>query len=257
MPFTDHNVYSDALGLERVVQQVGILHAKSIIIDTIREVFRGDRWFSYRTDVFGFPLTPSHLGLDSDAGLDDDETTRIFIGSAYRYDIKFNPSIIVRNTGSRYVPISFNQDLMSVIYTTERLVDAYGTESLIYAPYAHTLVGAWDQTLEVKVITEDEVDREEIADIIMVSLQGSRRLELQREGVFVQSVSAGGETEESYANDWLYSMSISLDVRSEWKIQIPVNNVVERIGLCLTFDTITTDTPASSLSVNLSTDFSG
>jgi len=256
MAFTDHNVYSDVLGLEKVVQQVGILHSKSIIIDTIREIFRGDRWFAYRDDVFGFPATPSHLGLDPDAGLDDNETTRIFIGGAYRYDVKFNPSIIVRHTGSRYVPISFNQDLLSVIYTTERLVDENGNETLIYSPQYHTLVGAWDQTMEVKVITEDEVDREEIADIVMVSLQGTRRMELQREGIFIRSVSSSGEMEEPYANDWLYSVSINLNIRSEWKVHIPISNVVERIGFCLTFDALDTDVPADSLAVNLSTDFS-
>lgn len=256
MPYTDHNVYSDILGLEKVIQQTGILHAKSILIDCLREIFRRDRYFAFKTDRFGFPLTPSHLGLDPDAGLDDTDTTRIYIGGTYRYDVKFNPSVIVRNTGSRYVPISFNQDLMSVIYTTERLVDEDGEETLIRSPYAYTLVGAWDQTFEIKVIAEDPSDREEITDIIMVALQGTRRLELQREGVAIRSISSSGETEEQYANDWLYSISINVDVRSEWKVQIPISDVCERIGFCLTFDSIDTDTSADNLTVNFSTDFS-
>jgi len=179
MVLTSHRVVSDIFELENVVQQTGIVHAKNILIDTLREIFKLDREFKYVTDVFGFPKTPYHLGLDPEAGLDDDETTRIFIGSTYRYDVKFNPSIIVKSTGTRYVPISFNQDLLSIIFKTERVVDAYGNETLIRSPHANTLVGAWDQTFEIKIITEDEVDREEIADIVMVSLQGSRRLELQ------------------------------------------------------------------------------
>lgn len=237
---TLHNVVSDIFHLENVVQQVGIMHAKNIIIDTLREVFRHDREFKYVTDIFGYPKTPSHLGLDPDAGLDDEETTRIFIGSSYRYDVNFNPAIIVRNTGTRYVPISFNQDLLSVIFRTERLIDGYGNESLIHTPYSHTLVGAWDHTFAVDVLTEDESDREEIADIIMVTLQGRRRLELQREGVFIRRCSTGGETEELKAtsvggNDHLYKVSINLDVRSEWKIHIPISNICERIGFCLDF----------------------
>lgn len=256
MTYTEHNVYSDILGVEKVVQQTGVLFSKSILIDTLRQIFSKDRFFRYREDVFGFPLTPSHLGLEPDAGLNDEETTRIYIGGSYRYDVKFNPSVIVKSTGSRYIPISFNQDLMSVVYTTERLVDDSGTESLIHSPAYHTLVGAWDQTFEIKVITEDPVDREEITDIIMVTLQGTRRLELQREGVAIKSISTSGESEEQYANDWLYSVSINLDVRSEWKVHIPINNVCERIGFCLTFDALESDVPADSLTVNFSTDFS-
>ena len=238
MVLTSHNAVSDIFNLENVVQQTGIMHAKSILIDTLREIFRQDREFKYVSDVFGYPKTPYHLGLDPDAGLDDEETTRIFIGSTYRYDVKFNPSIVVKNTGSRYVPISFNQDLLGLIFKTERIIDGYGNETLTRSPFAHTLVGSWDQTFEIKIITEDEVDREEIADIVMVSLQGTRRLELQREGVFIRRCHTSGESEEQYANDNLYMISINLDVRSEWKVHIPISDVCERIALCITFNTL-------------------
>ena len=141
--------------------------------------------------------------------------------------------------------------MLGIVYTSERIVDGYGNETLIRSPSFHTLVGAWDQTFEIKVITEDEVDREEIADIIMVSLQGSRLLELQREGVFIRSMNTSGEVEQEYSNDRLYMISINLDVRSEWKIHIPINDVVERLGLCLTFDTFdSTDPDADGLTIN-------
>lgn len=248
--YTSHRVMSDIFGLEYVSQQHGITMCKNILIDTLREIFRRDRFYRYLDDAFGFPLTPSQLGLDPTAGISDDETTRIFIGSTYRYDIKFNPSVIVKNTGTRYIPISFNQDVLGVIYADERVVDGYGNETIIRSPRFHTLVGAWDHTFEVKVIAEDEADREEIADIIMVSLQGPRRLELQREGVFIRSVSAGGETERTYSNDHLYMLSINLDVRSEWKIHIPINDVIERIAMFITFDSDSEDAPENSLTIN-------
>lgn len=250
MALTSHRVVSDIFNLEHVVQQTGIVHAKNILIDTLREVFKQDREFKYVTDVFGFPKTPSHLGLDPDAGLDDEETTRIFIGGTYRYDIKFNPSITVKSTGTRYVPISFNRDLLGIIYTNERIVDGYGNETIIRSPSFHTLVGAWDQTFEIKIVTEDEVDREEIADIIMVSLQGSRYLELEKEGIHIKSMSTGGESEQVYSNDHLYMISINLDVRTEWKIHIPINDICERIGICITFDVLDSDPPADGLTIN-------
>lgn len=249
---TIHHVTSDIFANEYVVQQIGIIHGKNLLIDTLRDIFSTDRQFKYVTDIFGFPRTPSHLGLDPNAGYDlgDEETTRIFIGSTYRHDIKFNPAIIVKNTSSRYIPISFNQNLMGVEYSRERIVDGYGNETLTDTPTHLTLVGAWDQVFEVKVIAESELDREEIADIVQVTLMGARRLELQNNGLFIKTCSTGGEVEEPYANDFLYTMSINLETRSEWRIHIPVSNVVERIAFFMEFDYEgADDTPAEDLRI--------
>lgn len=250
MTLTSHRVITDIFNLENVVQQTCMMQSKNILIDTLRDIFRVDREYKYVDDVFGFPKTPSHLGLDPEAGLGDQETTRIFIGSSYRYDVKFNPSIIVRNTGNRYKPISFNQDWMGVTHTKELIVDGYGNKTIINTPAATTLVGAWDQTFEAKVVAETEMDREEIADIVMISLIGSRRKELEQAGIFIKNLSSGGEAEQPYANDYLYTASINLEIRSEWKILIPISNVMERIVMCLTFNTLDTDPPADGLTIN-------
>lgn len=230
-----HRVHSDLFTLENIVQQTGCMHGKNLLIDELRSIFSQDREFCYRSDAFGFPLTPSHLGLDPEAGLSDEETTRIFIGSSYRYDVKFNPSITVRNTGSRYVPISFNQNLLSIINRLEKITDGYGNSSYVYTPTYSTIVGAWDQTFEVKIVTENEVDREEISDIVQATLMGTRRMALQQAGLFIKTLNTAGETEEKYANDYTYAISINLECRSEWKVHIPLNNVVERIGFLITF----------------------
>lgn len=238
MALVSHRAITDIFNLEYIVSDVGMVAGKNILIDVLRNIFAQDREYKYVSDVFGFPKTPSHLNLDPEAGLDDDETTRIFIGSTYRYDIKFNPSIIVKHTGSRYVPISFNQNLLGIINRKEIITDGYGNSSVIYTPAYHTLMGAWDQTFEVKIVAENEIDREEIADIVQVSLMGTRRMDLQHAGLFIKTMSTSGETEEKYSNDYLYMVSISLDTRSEWKVHIPISDIIERIGVCLTFNTI-------------------
>ena len=250
MALVSHRVITDIFNLENVVQQTCMVASKNILIDTIRDIFRRDREYKYVEDVFGFPKTPSHLGLDPAAGLDDNETTRIFIGSSYRYDVKFNPSIIVKNTGNRYKAISFNQDWMGMTHRKELITDGYGNQTTIVVPEAQTLVGAWDQTFEIKVVAETEMDREEIADIVMVSLIGSRRKELEIAGLFIKSLSSGGEAEQPYANDYLYTVSINLEIRSEWKILIPVSDVIERIVLCVDFNALDTDPPADGLTIN-------
>lgn len=241
MAKTSHLVYTDIFDLENVVQQTSSSHAKNILIDTLRDVFRKDRWYKYVDSCFGFPLTPSHLGLEPDAGLDGAETTRIFIGASYRYDIKFNPSVIVRNAGITYNPISFNQDLGGVVYGAERVVDAYGAESVVKTPMYKTLVGAWDQNFEIKVISESARDRDEITDIITVALQGTRRNELTKEGLFISKISTTGEQERAYSNDHLFMTSINLSTRTEWKVHIPISDLCERIAIFITLDSFTSD----------------
>ena len=97
-------------------------------------------------------------------------------------------AIIIKNTGSRYIPISFNQNLLGVEYRRERIVDGYGNETLTDIPAYSTIVGAWDQTFEAKIVAESELDREEIADIVEGVLMGSRRIELQNNGLFIKSI---------------------------------------------------------------------
>jgi hypothetical protein len=249
MGITNFHAVSDIFNLECVVQQDGMVYTKNVLIDTLRDIFSQDRQFKYVNDVFGFPKTPNHLGLDSDAGLDDEDTTRIFIGGSYRYDVKFNPSIIVRNTGSRYTPVSFNQDFLGTMSRVQVLTDGYGNHTTINTPTHNIRVGAWDQTYEVKIIAENEVDREEIADIVQIALMGSRRQELHNAGVFVKGMSTTGENEVPYANDFLYTVAVNLEIRTEWRIHIPISNICEKIGLCLTFKTLEGDV-ADALSVN-------
>jgi hypothetical protein len=243
-------VSSDIFSQEHIIQTVGVVASKNLLADLLRDVFRGDREYQYVDDIFGFPKTPSNLGLDPAAGIEDEETTRIMIGSTYRYDVKFYPAITIKNTSTRYVPISFNQDYMGIMYRKELLMDGYGNNTIISTPAYHTLVGAWDQTFEIKVTAESEIDREEITDIVQTVLMGSRRLELQDAGLFIKTLSTSGEQEEPYANNYLYSTSITLDTRSEWKIHIPISNVVERIGFILQIGNTETEEYVDSLEVN-------
>ena len=74
-------VFSDVYSLDNITKHVGIVHGRNLIIDTLKEIFARDREYHYVTDVFGYPKTPDHTNIDLDAGINDDETTRIFIGS--------------------------------------------------------------------------------------------------------------------------------------------------------------------------------
>lgn len=234
---TGLSVFSDIYRLDHVVRNVGIVHGRNTLIDTLRECFARDSEYRYLKDIYGYPKTPSQVGLDMDAGIVDDSTTRVFIGSSYRYEQSFLPAITIRQTSSTYKPISFNQNKWVIDYAMQRTEDGYGNVDYIRVPSKYISAGAWDQAFEIKVISNSQEDTAHIADIIMVSLQDTYRRVLERNGLFIKQLNASGESAEQInENDPVFSVSISANTYSEWRREIPISNLLERIQLCFKVD---------------------
>ncbi len=229
---TSHRVYSDLFELANFVKQTAVAQGKNLLIDFLRENFRQDTVYRYGTDAFGFPLTPDVTDLPPD--IEETRTTRIFIGDIFRYDKRYLPSITVRQSSSRYYAVSFNQD-GTTRYRVDLVMDGYGNRSLVKIPTHKVFVGGWDQTFEVLVAAESTEDREELADIVSSYLIGVARQPLQDAGLFVRTVSCGGEREEDWANDKIYMQSISVETFSEWRRELPLDNLVETINFCFEF----------------------
>lgn len=245
-------VYSDIYNLDNIVQHSGIMFGRNILIDTLREVFAKDKEYRYLMDSFGFPKTPSHVDLEADAGISDNSTTRLFIGGAFRYDISYLPAITVRQTGSSYKPISFNSNMWVLEYETQRTIDGYGNVTFAEVPASYQFAGAWEQSFEVKITSKSLEDTIHIADIVMISLQGTYRLPLQQNGLFIKQVRSSGESVETYgSNDPLFTISVTLDTYSEWRRSIPISNLVERISVCMAIDIQDTDVPANDMFVKM------
>lgn len=244
-------VYSNQYDLDNIVTDTGMLQGRNLLVDYLRIAFARDKEYRYLADIFGYPKTPSHLGLSSDAGLPPDDTsTRVFIGTQYRHDITFLPAITVRTSSSSYHPVSFNQNGGVVIYDWSRIIDGYGNETIVKLPSAIQFAGAWDQNFEIKITSKSLEDCVAISDLVMMSLQHTFRLQLQQNGLFIKKVSAGAETTENINNnDPLYHISVSVETYSEWHREIPMSDLVERIRYCFDADVIPTDIPASGLAI--------
>src|SRR5688572_9352225 len=129
-------LFGDTYTLDHVLTHTGINTGRNLIIDTLRKIFSREKEWHYVKDIFGFPKTPSALEMDPEAGILDDQTTRIFIGATYRYDISFLPAITVKPVNITYKPVSFNQENSSIKYGIQKLVDGYGNEEFIKVPTA-------------------------------------------------------------------------------------------------------------------------
>ena len=241
---TSHQVYSNFYSRNDIIKHVALIQGKNLLIDALRELFRNDSVYTYRQDEFGFPLVPDHTGLpNEEAGLQLDDqgnpidpsklSTKILITSTYRDDVKFYPVITVKQTSIKDHPISFNQNAVQIHYRKEFIRDGYGNQIEIRTPTHYAFDDGWDQTFEVKIVAEDLADRDEIADIVKVGLWHLKRQELKSAGLFIKSISGGGETEEEsvkHVNKWLYTYALTINTYSEWSHQVPIRDIVERIN---------------------------
>lgn len=224
-------MFSDFFVRTGIIKQVAGASAKSLLVDFLRELFRDDSYFTYREDVYGYPKILDHTNLS----IDSTEPTKINITDVFRYEAGFIPTIVVRHTGGRYFPISFNQDGIpgmagSVKYSEEVVLDGYGNVTSVLIPDKFLYVGAWDLSYDLKIYTESPADREELVSIVSVGLMHVHRASLERAGLFIKSLSFGSESEEEHNNDKFYTQSVSLECFGEWRREIPVGNLIERIA---------------------------
>jgi hypothetical protein len=220
----EHRVYSDFFSDNNIIQQTAIVAPKSLIIDGLRGVFSKDNIFTYRTDEFGYPLTIDLTGKE----IDSEDTTKILISDAYRYEMKFFPAIIIKSNGGTYKPLSFNQN-MTYKYRRDLVTDEYGATRTVSTPTHRVYTGLWDMNFDIGIYSESYSELEELVDIVSIALQYTLWNELRENGLFIKRLTISGESAEPYANDYIYSQNISINTHSEWRAEIPLDNVIEKL----------------------------
>ena len=220
----DHRVYSSFFSDNNIVQQVAIVHPKNLLIDGLRKVFREDSVFTYRDDEYGFPLTIDLTGGD----IDSEETTKILISDLYRYEVKFFPAIVIKSGGGTYKPTSFNQN-MTYKYRVDYVENDYGARRAVRTPTHRVYDGRWELSFDIQIYSESYSELEELTDIVSMILQYTLWNELRANGLFIQRLNIGGESAEPYANDYVYSQNLTITTLSEWRVEIPIESIVEKI----------------------------
>jgi hypothetical protein len=224
---------TDLFALFNSVQNTQIAYPKELIIATLRDVFSVDTTYHYVRDPWGFPFTPNLTDVSPDAGLHDDKTSRVWIGQNFRKDVIYYPAVVVRSGGSVSEELSINKERDTVLYGTTLVSDGYGNFKQFITPIAMVFAGIWNGTINIDVYSAGVRELDDIIEIVSTTFETWRFDELLRAGVLVKRISVGSPSETDDRNSKLFKVTISLDIRSEWRRHIPVENVVDAINICV------------------------
>lgn len=258
---------SDLFGVYNIVQASMIVYPKEIIIATLRDFFSHDSYYHFSKDQWGFPNTTDHTDLPPGADLPRGAgshpelnpnpvlPTRIFIGENYRYDGIFYPAILVKSGGSRYVPISINRDQGEVKYDNVLFVDGYGNETIVRKPISLVTSGAWEGSIIIDVMSRSLRARDDLAELVAMCFTEIHFDTLHDIGIIVKPLSIGAPSETDDRNDKLFRQSLTLDIRTEWRREIPIANTIDAILFTASFgDLAKPNSPiAANLTINTET----
>lgn len=231
-----NNVYnSDLFGIHNIVQNSMTLYPKELVVATLRNFFSNDSVYHFTYDMWGYPKTPDHTDLPLDAGYLNDISTRLFIGESYRFDVIYYPAIIVRHGGSTSVPISINRETASVKWGTMVFEDGYGNIKTFPTPEYFIFAGAWEGSINIDIRARDLRARDDLVDLVSILFVDIAFNDLVKSGLIVKGVSSGAPAETDDRNDHIFTQTVTLQIRSEWRRQIPVGNIIEVINMGVEF----------------------
>lgn len=232
---------SDLYKLHNIVQSSMLVYPKEMIIATLREFFSKDSYYHYSKDQWGFPNTIDHTDLPPGADLPSGPgarpdlsptsilNTRVFIGEQYRYDGIYYPAILIKGGNNKYVPISINREKGSIRYENTIVEDGYGNQTSISTPAAFITAGLWEGSVTIDVLTRSLRSRDDLVELIALCFTEINVETLEDVGITIKPLNIGAPSETDDRNDKLFRQSITLDIRTEWRREIPVSSIIDAI----------------------------
>lgn len=252
---------SDLPKIYNIIQASMLVYPKEVIIATLRDFFSHDSYYHYSKDQWGFPNTTDHTDLPPGADLPSGPgahpelnpnsilSTRLFIGENYRYDGIFYPAVLVKSGGARYVPISINREQGSVQYEDALFEDGYGNQTVISRPKAFITAGAWEGSIVIDVLTRSLRSRDDLVELIAMCFTEIHFDSLYDVGIIVKPLNIGSPSETDDRNDKLFRQTLTLDIRTEWRREIPIGNLIQAILFSVEFAYLD-NPPAANLTIN-------
>lgn len=258
---TNNFFKSDLYRIHNIIQASMLVYPKEVIIATLRDFFSKDSYYHYSKDQWGFANTTDHTDLAPGADLPygvgahpelsntTNLSTRLFIGENYRYDGIYYPAILVKSGGSRYVPISINREQDTVQYEDILYEDGYGNHTVVSRPSTFVTAGIWEGSIVIDVLTRSLRSRDDLVELIGMCFTEIHFDSLYDVGLIVKPIVIGAPSETDDRNDKLFRQSVTLDIRTEWRREIPVGNLIDAI--LFTAEFVDLEHPNSPIAANL------
>ena len=98
---------------------------------------------------------------------------------------------------------------------------------------ANAFGGKFEVSFDLDVIVaNDATQMEEVVDLVIMYLWGQKKSALELEGIEIVDISIGGEAEDTYdeaADTFYYNASVSIQLRADWEIHVPLPLTVSRV----------------------------
>jgi hypothetical protein len=265
---TNNFFKSDLYSIHNIIQASMLVYPKEIIIATLRDFFSKDSYYHYSKNQWGFANTTDHTDLPPGADLPygvgarpelsnvSPLSTRLFIGENYRYDGIYYPAILVKSGGGKYVPISINRERGGVQYENIIFEDGYGNQSIVSKPKSFITAGVWEGSITIDVLTRSLRSRDDLIELIAMCFTEVTFDTLVDVGVVIKPLSYGAPSESDDRNDKLFRQSITLDIRTEWRREIPVGSIIDAILFTATFEDLSRPESPVSANLTINTDIS-
>jgi hypothetical protein len=259
--FSRDNLYS----LHNFVQSSMIVYPKEIILSTLRDFFSHSDFYHYSKDQWGFPNTTDHTNMPpgadlpitaygSTASINGLLSTRLFIGENYRHDGVYYPAILVKNGGSKYIPISINREKGSVQYEDIVFEDGYGNKTIVHNPAYFITAGVWEGHIVIDVITRSLRSRDDLVELVGLCFAEITVDSLYDIGIIVKPPNIGPPSESDDRNDKLFRQTITLDIRTEWRREIPIGNIIDAIFFSASFEDLSNPNTPVSPNITINTE---
>lgn len=235
-----------------LVQSSMIVYPKEMIIATLKDYFSKDTYYHYVKDEWGFAKVLDHTGLPLGSGVHNTDVTRLFIGESFKESIAQYPSVFVKTTSMKYIPISINRNQGKFNFEDMLFVDGYGNSKQIKYPKEFVTEGIFEGSMSIDVQARSIRERDDISELIAMCLTEVHFKDLEDIGIIVKPLTISSMSESDDRNDKIHKSSITFDVRTEWRRVIPIKTLIESIIFSLEFQDLNNpeSVPAQNLTIN-------
>jgi hypothetical protein len=130
--------------------------------------------------------------------------------------------------------------------------DGYGNQTKVKMPKAYITAGVWEGTISIDIMSRSLRARDDLIQAISMFFTDISFESLHQVGMVVRPLSVGSTSEVDDRADKVFRQTITLDIRTEWRREVPIQTIVDSILFTVNFQNLSNpnSVPAANLTIN-------